>query len=918
MIRYCLFILLIILNYTKATAQNGDDSLINASNYLQPGSSTTLSFKIENKSTIPQTYVLTAQTPNALIVPLIPQREITVASFDSMFYIVPLRLSPEAGGGKQNIVLHVIEQNGGTEYHLSKTIYIATHSKIEVMSMGNTEYLRAGDTIHAQFIVKNTGNTKELLRLESNMTGFKNGSTLELEPGGVQLINGYKKTDPGIVANQYFSVTLSATPLNSTTTTNTVTGYNSVSVIATKQEKNDLYFRLPVTASLSYLRSRMVDVTQSGYQFNIEGKGSLNSSNKHFIEFKAVTPSPVALNSFTHYDEYFINYKNDHLFVHIGNKTYTSSFLTEMSRYGRGAELRYDFKKIALGAFYNSPRFFKDIKSETNVYVSYKVKEKSEITLGYLHKMPNQLPDMLGYASPYYLKSQARLPYLKSNILINKNVTIGGELAYSQTDTASGMAGMLQAQAYYPKWNANLMYLTASPHFAGYFNNSNAFNGNASYRILKNLSAYTYLSKDARNINRDTLFLSAPIRMNFQYGIQYQYAKSGTLGLFNGWNKNEDRRFLQQFNYNERYYRLSLNQQFWIINMRLEGQWGTTENKLSNYTGKSNYYTLNLSATKFNTTLNLYASIGQTSRYNEAKQKQLYYGFNLMSRIANKTNLSLFYQNNYAPEEYYRDRNLFEGVLSQQLFRNHEINFSGRYTLQRGTSTKDFIVALRYVVRLNVPVQRVAKYSSLSGNIANWGVQNTEGLKLKLGNHETLTDKEGNYTIKNIVPGDYILELDRSSTDANAIPNVNMPLALHLAESDTIFNFALSAAATIKGKVELTETGNTSDSLLAKIPTVPGNNNSNSIIIEASNGKQTYRKICNLGGEFDFTYLRPGEWTVKTYRNGLDKKYKIADDEFHLELKVNETLNLTISVVRQQKQIQYQQESIKVVYNQKN
>jgi protocatechuate 3,4-dioxygenase beta subunit len=39
-----------------------------------------------------------------------------------------------------------------------------------------------------------------------------------------------------------------------------------------------------------------------------------------------------------------------------------------------------------------------------------------------------------------------------------------------------------------------------------------------------------------------------------------------------------------------------------------------------------------------------------------------------------------------------------------------------------------------------------------------------------LGSYLSVTDKEGNYIFKNIVPGNYFLEIDRSTTGINDIP----------------------------------------------------------------------------------------------------------------------------------------------------
>src|SRR5690606_39697734 len=114
------------------------------------------------------------------------------------------------------------------------------------------------------------------------------------------------------------------------------------------------------------------------------------------------------------------------------------------------------------------------------------------------------------------------------------------------------------------------------------------------------------------------------------------------------------------------------------------------------------------------TSFNLFASYMQTARYQLKEYKTLYYGIRTFSRFSDNTQLGIFYQNNYQPEEYYADRNLMEVSLHQRLSSKHYLDLSGRYVLQRGeTGKKDFIVSLKYTYRLNIPVQKTASYTSL-------------------------------------------------------------------------------------------------------------------------------------------------------------------------------------------------------------
>lgn len=53
----------------------------------------------------------------------------------------------------------------------------------------------------------------------------------------------------------------------------------------------------------------------------------------------------------------------------------------------------------------------------------------------------------------------------------------------------------------------------------------------------------------------------------------------------------------------------------------------------------------------------------------------------------------------------------------------------------------------------------------------------------------------------------------------------------------------------------------------------------------------------------------------KTYRNGLDKRYKIATENLRFTLNSAENKIINIYIVKQQTEIKFQQEPVKVEYN---
>ncbi|MCX8525847.1 hypothetical protein OF897_18175 [Chryseobacterium formosus] len=878
---------------------------------LQPGTSTSISFIVENKTSDTKIYNLKVETSNPQINPILKNGEITILPNESKAYIVPLKIATETPQGKYSVILFGTEKSTNEKFKQTLDFYVLGSRKLSLTALEFPEFVKAGEKIVSTFLLKNNGNIAEDFVLESKNAVVNEGASLILAPGEGKIVTITKTTQSDLGKNEYQNLNL--TVYSKDRPEENQTAYSNVKIISVKPIEDDIFHRFPVSASVSFIGMKNRGKYDDGFQGEIYGKGSLDQENKNLLEFRALSKNPVEFNSFTQYEEYFVNYKRENLFIHLGDKNYSSSFLTEYARYGRGAEIRFDLKRISFGGFYNHPRFFRDIKEAFNLYSKLKIAKESEITAGYLYKIPRTEDANFSFIN-LQLDSDAHLPYLAGKFKLNKNLEVAGETSYSKTEKTNGTAFMLQTIANYEKLKGNAMYMRASPEYAGYFNNTSTFNGNLQYQLSKRIYLTANYVQDAKNFQRDTLFLAAPYRKFLQYGIQYKYSKNGNLMLYNGSQRYEDRLMPREFDYRERFYKLSVDQQIGIFQLNLEGQLGKTDNYLTGFSGNSSFYTANISFEKFKTSFNLYGSYAVTSRYQLQNQKQFYYGARVLSRFSDKTYFSLFYQNNYMPEDYYTDRNLFELLFHQQAFRNHEFDISARYNLQRGElGNKDFIFSLRYTFKMNVPTQKIAEYTTLSGNVKNLGVKKVSGIRLTLGNHLSITDKNGNFVFKNVNPGDYVLEIDRSTTDINDIADRNVPASLLLTNQENIFNFGLTSAANIQGKIDYSEQENKIS--LIQLPLKTSKKKKEDLIIETTNGDQTFRKMVVIGKSFDFTYLRPGDWKVKIYRNGLDKRYKIPIDQFEFNLKSAETKNITINVIKQSSEIKYQQESIKVSYN---
>lgn len=717
---------------------------------LKPGTTTSISFTIENKNSVAKTYNLKAGTSNNFIIPILKNGEITISPNESKIYIIPLQIATETPQGKYSVLLQGTEITTGENIIETAELLVSGNRKLSLTLLDSPEFVKAGETIQSTFLLKNYGNVSENLILESKNAIIDLGTSLILAPGESKKITVSKRTPLDLGKNEYQNLNLSV--FSKDNPQENQTAYSSVKIISIKPVEEDIFHRFPVSASVSMIGMQNRGRYDSGFQGELYGKGSLDDENKNLLEFHAVTKNPVEFNSFTQYEEYFVNYKRENFWVHLGDKNYFASFLTEYARYGRGAEIRFDLKKISFGGFYNHPRFFRDIKDEFNMYSKLKIGKQSEITAGYLYKIPRTESTDITFSN-MRLDSDAHLPYVTGKFNINKNLEISGETSYSKTTETDGTAFMIQTIVNYERVKGNVMYMRASPEYAGYFNNTSNININLQYQLSKQIHFIANYVQDAKNFQRDTLFLAAPYRKYLQYGIQYKYSQTGNIIFYGGSQRYEDRLMPKEFDYNDRFFKLSVNQQIGIFQLNVEGQLGKTENYLTGVSGNSSFYTANISFDKFKTSFNIYGSYALTSRYQLQNQQQFYFGARILNRFSDKTQFSLFYQNNYMPEDYYTDRNLFELLFQQQIFSKHEIGVSARYNLQRGElGNKDFIFSLRYTLKMSIPTQKIAEYTTLSGNIKNLGVKKVDGIRLIMGNHLSITDKNGNYLFRNVTP----------------------------------------------------------------------------------------------------------------------------------------------------------------------
>lgn len=866
---------------------------------FKPGTSTSIPITLVNKENNSLEYEITTISRTNKITVLSSNKTIEIEAQQRETIILPINIAKDCPSGMHTIVLKVLNVKTTSYQLFDINIQILRNEDLAITPLSTMEYIRAGDTIITDYVIKNLGNTRQLVKLNTNNGVLKNQEEIYLKPQEEKIITLYKLTNPKATKTYSQVLDLNIKGIDK----NVLSAYTNVNVIPINPEKIDAYKRIPIQLTLRYINMRQQEKQLSGFQGELFAKTTLAKENNDMLEVKLITKNPVGQYYYTQYDEYYASYKNQNTYVHIGDKSFNSSYLTEFSRYGRGIELQHKFNKVALSAFYNKPRFYPYIKEEFDVKSAYALNNNNTISLGYFQKKQSA-----HFNSETF--SKVHLPYVNYTSNSIKNTILEVDYAYSNYEKTSGSAYRINIISRLKKLSAGLNYLYSSPQFKGYFSDTKNLNGNINYRLSNRISTFIYHYQNSNNERLDTLFLSAPLFKQSQFGFDYRYARNGQIAIFNGYMKNEDRLSQKLFKYEEYYTRINVSQQISFIQIDFNSQFGYTKNYLTETNGKSSSQQLNLNMLKFNTNFSLFGTVANTNRYESGQSTNFYYGGRIGRNIVGNTQVNIFYQSNYIPEDYYRERSQFEGTITHS-YKRHFLEFAGRYFTQRGQiGKKDFLLSLTYKTTLGLPIKKIHNFSTLHGTIRSDNT-NLKGIRVQLGNNYAITDKDGNYVFKNISPGDYYLDIDRSSLPIDAISTISLPKSITIENIEmNRQNFEITKAATIKGIIKMEEMlnkGMTTTDLKAIY--------ASNIIIEISDGNKVIRKMCHVNDSFDFTSLQPGLWKVKIYTKGLHKSVKMDNEYFEFNLNSGEQKNLILEVKSNQKEILYQQQSIKVGYN---
>ena len=165
-----------------------------------------------------------------------------------------------------------------------------------------------------------------------------------------------------------------------------------------------------------------------------------------------------------------------------------------------------------------------------------------------------------------------------------------------------------------------------------------------------------------------------------------------------------------------------------------------------------------------------------------------------------------------------------------------------------------------------------------------------------------MTDKNGYFKYPMVKVGTYVLTMDESRFKINTIAGTPGPYRIEIQPGREVpFEIELTKAARLQGRIVIME-----DEKSGSKGYYPVKEEIDKLIIEASNGTETFRILSKNDGTFRFNDLRPGSWNIKVYPNGIPSGYVLEKSQFSFVLSAAMEEHLDIVLRKKSRVIQFQ------------
>lgn len=805
--------------------------------------------------------------------------------------IVGIHIPNSIQAGDNFIELEAIDNSSGLSFgKIQVPIAVKARFELAIDRFKSPQLLFSGDTLSSIYLIRNLSNSDVSVKTKLTDGQITKNEVFTIKKDSSvlykYLVSVPKKTESYTQRMLILNAAIQDKPETE------IFNAFPFEIFPSDIPKFDPFVRLPVNITGLVAATNRLGGLMYSSMYDITAAGAIGDpTKKQSVEIHLRGPDRTGNPLFGLNDEYYLKFNSPKVDFVIGDNNYGLSDLSESSRNGMGVKLQYTLKKLSFGGFYNHPKYYPEIKHVFSAYSSLLLNPSNKFKLGLLSRIDTtnknvQLLTFSGQNKP--------LSWMSTNF----------EVALGQRDAQWSKAYQAYLQITKSFFSTNINYTYADVNFPGFVRNTKRFNSGLSLSLSKFSISLSY-NYNSSNLALDTLYSNSPISKGYSLSTNYRIAKNHTLSLGAYSSSSKDRSDVPLFDYSKYNGRLSIQSLFGPLNVSLQGDAGKVRNFLLGDLDLTNYFSTGLN---LGVRMNKFISANGNVNYQGGLvgitgTENIYYSTVLLANINDRFAATLQYNSNFEWQYYTSDRSLFSLDLKGKINESNQLSVAVNYNLVKNSlDRKEYGIQMRYTHTLNVPIARRKDMGTLSGKLINHGVGKVSGIRINLNGYITITDKDGNFKFPAVPVGKNNLVMDESSFGLNVISEVPGPYVINIQPSkSTYFELAMTKSARIEGRLIVQEDANTKQKGYIAVK-----DQIDKLVVEASCGSEVFRVLTNRDGIFKFEDLRPGNWQVKVFPNGLPQGYQLMTPQFNLTLTSGKDERLEVLIQKKARQVRFQ------------
>ena len=835
----------------------GSDGLVN----VKPGDRLTIAFRLQSSSGGPLSLTPRISVPGGWRV-LLPPKPFSVPPGAAEIRTLSLSVPKTAPAGSYSIVYQVSATTNPAERSAdSVQVIVQALRGVDLALLESPDFIPAGSEIVSRFRVSNTGNTPGLLVFE---TVSNAGRAVLSDSAGLSLEAGEAKE---------IEVRLSTTRSDRVQPQHVLqleTRFADHPEVAARASTLVEVIPVPLDGMIRYneFPGRVTGIVageedRAGAQVEVTGRGTPFDSSTDELELLLRGPDNQPNSTLGKRDEYRITYDSPEkrFRILLGDQTYRLTPLTEFGRYSFGAGLEGSIDALSGTVYAHQTRLASPRENQLGAAAMYELLPWAGLGANYLRKS--------GAVS-------ANIAGLRSILRPGMDHTVDIEFAQSNSNGIADPGFAARAYGRWPWLVYDVQVIRAEPNFMGYFKDLQFFSAGATVMPFADFRFEGNVRMDDRNIDENPAQPYAPSERFYLAGLGFRsfatlYFRS--LSQYdrlsgNAYDRRED---IAQLRLSWAVPRVSL--------VSLLEYGGKQDNVLDRSTP---YWKASLYSNYFPTLLlRLGAWLEYTSERDlrvDAKLNRASGGASVGYTFWRSTQaMVLFYASR--TESFYRATNMFvEGLVNHTFPWGHLVQGRARYSYFDPAITRYvFAFSLEYGIPLSVPLARKRDIGRVSGRVmdAETGA-GVAGALLRADGTAALTDETGAFMFPGLAPGEYPVEINRSSIGLDRRPaQAGLPVMTVVGGEVGSLDIAIVRSGSIIGRIAgygYRDDAKSSDTLLVDKGGLAGT------VVELRGTDVRLRQLSNSRGEFRFPDLSPGKFVIQIQPESVPSLYRLNPD----------------------------------------